>query len=912
MCAIPKCSARRTAWVPLPEPGAPISSRRIALLRSARAAAGRRRVGQARILPPRVSGVSQASMDGMWADLLPVGRDSGTGGYRRYAWTPADLACREWFAAEAARRGLDLVVDRNGNQWAWWGDPDADGPGVVTGSHLDSVPDGGAFDGPLGVVGGVRRGRPAARARASRPPGRSGVASFTDEEGARFGVACAGSRLLTGALDARPGARRSPTPTARRWPRPCARPGTTRRTSAATTRRCAASAPSSSCTSSRAVAWSTDGAAGRGGPQHLAARPVAARPRRRGQPRRHHPARATGTTRCCRLAARGAAPPARRPSEHGAVATIGRVRVAPERRQRHPLAGRGLAGRARRRRGRRARPWSPRSPPPPAPRRRSRSPGRRRSSSTAALRDRLAGLLGGAPGAADRRRPRRRHPRRRRRRRRAMLFVRNPTGVCHSPAEHAEPDDCRAGVEALATVLADLTGSVSLTTYHADLAWLPPGRLARDVHVDVEDGRVAQVTEGAAAAPAAERLPGLVLPGLANAHSHAFHRALRGRTQRGTGGQGSFWTWREQMYAVAGRLDPDSYLALARAAYAEMVLAGVTAVGEFHYLHHAPGGERYDDPNAMGHALVQAAREAGLRITLLDTCYLAGGIGEPLAGVQQRFGDGDADGWAARVERSGAAVRRAARRPGRRGGALGARRAGRPARHRGRLGRPARGAAARARLRAAPGERRPACRPTASRRPGCCTSAALLGPRSTAVHATHLTDDDIDLLGRLGHRGVHVPDDRARPGRRRRAGRPGPRGRLAGHPRLGQPRRGRPARGGPRGRARRAARHAAARPLVGRRPARRRDPRRPRVAGLAGRRGDRHRRGRPTWWRCGSTRSAPLAARTPTPGTRRVRRHRGGRHRRGGLRPPGGGRRRAPAARRRRAPCWTERSRPLL
>ena len=106
----------------------------------------------------------------MWADLLPVGRDGATGGYRRHAWAPADLACREWFAAEAARRGLDLTVDRNGNQWAWWGDPDADGPGVVTGSHLDSVPDGGAFDGPLGVVGGVRRGRPAARARARPGP----------------------------------------------------------------------------------------------------------------------------------------------------------------------------------------------------------------------------------------------------------------------------------------------------------------------------------------------------------------------------------------------------------------------------------------------------------------------------------------------------------------------------------------------------------------------------------------------------------------------------------------------------------------------------------------------------------------------------------------------------------------------
>src|SRR6185503_14722368 len=113
----------------------------------------------------------------------------------------------------------------------------------------------------------------------------------------------------------------------------------------------------------------------------------------------------------------------------------------------------------------------------------------------------------------------------------------------------------------------------------------------------------------------------------ADAHSHAFHRALRGRTSRAaSGGEGTFWTWRRQMYALADRLDPDSYHALARAAYAEMALAGISAVGEFHYLHHGPGGVPYEDPNAMGHALVAAAREAGLRITLLDTCYLAGGV----------------------------------------------------------------------------------------------------------------------------------------------------------------------------------------------------------------------------------------------------------------------------------------------
>ncbi len=103
------------------------------------------------------------------------------------------------------------------------------------------------------------------------------------------------------------------------------------------------------------------------------------------------------------------------------------------------------------------------------------------------------------------------------------------------------------------------------------------------------------------------------------------------------------------MYAVAAKLNPDSYLALARGVFGEMVLAGITSVGEFHYLHHGPGGVPYVDANAMGHALTAAAAEAGLRITLLDTCYLSGGFGSQLNEVQQRFTDGHADTWAQRV-----------------------------------------------------------------------------------------------------------------------------------------------------------------------------------------------------------------------------------------------------------------------
>jgi beta-ureidopropionase / N-carbamoyl-L-amino-acid hydrolase len=148
-----------------------------------------------------VNAPSLLSFDRLWADLEPVGRDPRTGGYRRFAWTAEDAILREWFADAAAARGLDVTTDRAGNQWAWWGDPDAVGPGVVVGSHLDSVPDGGPFDGPLGVIGALAAidGLREAGFAPSRPVG---VAHFGDEEGARFGVACAGSRLLTGALPA--------------------------------------------------------------------------------------------------------------------------------------------------------------------------------------------------------------------------------------------------------------------------------------------------------------------------------------------------------------------------------------------------------------------------------------------------------------------------------------------------------------------------------------------------------------------------------------------------------------------------------------------------------------------------------------------------------------------------------------
>ncbi len=193
-----------------------------------------------------------------------------------------------------------------------------------------------------------------------------------------------------------------------------------------------------------------------------------------------------------------------------------------------------------------------------------------------------------------------------------------------------------------------MTEQPDLTAYWAEHAWLPDG-IRAGVRFRVVDGRFDSVDHGPAE-PGDERLAGVVLPGFANAHSHAFHRALRGRTH---GGGGTFWTWREQMYAIAARLDPERYFVLARAVYAEMVSAGMTAVGEFHYLHHDRDGRRYADPNAMNSALAAAAAEAGIRLTLLDACYLSGGLTgrghEPLTPVQRRFSDGDAAAWADRA-----------------------------------------------------------------------------------------------------------------------------------------------------------------------------------------------------------------------------------------------------------------------
>jgi formiminoglutamate deiminase len=277
-------------------------------------------------------------------------------------------------------------------------------------------------------------------------------------------------------------------------------------------------------------------------------------------------------------------------------------------------------------------------------------------------------------------------------------------------------------------------------TYHCELAWLGGERAAAEVMIDVVGDRITSVRPGVAGPTGgAVRLGGLTLPGFANAHSHAFHRALRGRTQQGSG---SFWTWRRQMYELAATLDPAQYFRLARATYGEMALAGISAVGEFHYLHHGPGGRPYAAPNAMADALTAAAAEAGIRITVLDACYLRGGPGVDLDAVQQRFSDGTAERWAARVSalRAGPGVRI--------GAAVHSVRAVDPAS----IATVAAWAGAnRAPLHAhvseQPAENEQVLAAHGTRPVGVLTTAGAVDERFTAVHAIHVTPDDIGVLG---------------------------------------------------------------------------------------------------------------------------------------------------------------------
>ena len=282
---------------------------------------------------------------------------------------------------------------------------------------------------------------------------------------------------------------------------------------------------------------------------------------------------------------------------------------------------------------------------------------------------------------------------------------------------------------------------MATAAYHCELAWLGGDHPEPDVLVQVDGDRIAAVETGVPEPPPhATALAGLTVPGFANAHSHAFHRALRGRTQRGAG---SFWTWREQMYALAGSLDPDRYHRLARATFGEMALAGVATVGEFHYLHHAPSGAPYADPNAMGDAVIAAARDAGLRITLLDTCYLRGGIDVEIDEVQRRFSDGDALAWATRASLL-------ADRPGVRIGAAihSVRAVDPPSMALVAAWAAERGAPLHAHVSEQPAENEQSlaaygCTPTE-----LLARHGVLSDRFTAVHGTHTSDADHALLGK--------------------------------------------------------------------------------------------------------------------------------------------------------------------
>jgi len=394
----------------------------------------------------------------MWAELQPVGRSERSGGYRRFAWSRADQDLREWFAAEAARRGLDLTEDRMGNQWAWWGDPDeavrAGDPGVVTGSHLDSVPDGGAFDGPLGVVSAFSA-VDLLRDKGFRPQRPIGVVNFVDEEGARFGVACAGSRVITGAM------------TAQRARSLTDAEGTTMAEALDAAGRDPREIGRDDETVARVGAFvELHVEQGRALVDLGHAVAVGTDIWPHGRWRLDFPGEANhaGTTRLedrhdAMLGFAGAVLAAREAATtHGCVATVGKVAVTPGGVNAIPSAvtgwldARGASQRAVRRAVADVRSmveqvggviteesWTPSTPFDPS------------------LGGRLRTLLGDVPvlgtGAghdagilANAGVPT------------AMLFVRNPTGVSHSPREHAELSDCLEGVAALAAVLEDLTG----------------------------------------------------------------------------------------------------------------------------------------------------------------------------------------------------------------------------------------------------------------------------------------------------------------------------------------------------------------------------------------------------------------------------------------------------------------------
>ena len=402
------------------------------------------------------SHISESTFDQLWSAIADIGRDPTTGGYRRFAWTEADLRMREWFAGECAARALDLSEDRMGNQWAWWGDPDrAASGGIVTGSHLDSVPDGGAFDGPLGVVSALAA-IDQLRADGFEPRRPVGVVNFVDEEGARFGVSCIGSRVITGALG----------PDSARALRDADG------VAMAEAMRAVGRQPEQLGADPETVGRIGSFVElhieqGRGLIDLGRAVGVGNRLWAHGRWRIEIPGEANhaGTTRlsdrrdavigCARavLVARAAA------EAQGSLATVGKISIQPG--GVNAIARSATAWLDARAAGEQvlratvAQIEDEVASSGAVVTQESRTP---QTAFDDALVTRLASLLDGAPvmstGAghdagilANAGVPA------------VMIFVRNPTGVSHSPAEWAEPEDCLAGIAALTTVLADLAGA---------------------------------------------------------------------------------------------------------------------------------------------------------------------------------------------------------------------------------------------------------------------------------------------------------------------------------------------------------------------------------------------------------------------------------------------------------------------
>jgi N-carbamoyl-L-amino-acid hydrolase len=399
--------------------------------------------------------ISEFAFERLWSAIADIGRDPNTGGYRRFAWTDADLRMREWFSSECASRGLDLLEDRMGNQWAWWGDPDtAATAGVVTGSHLDSVPDGGAFDGPLGVVSALLA-IDQLRSDGFTPRRPIGVVNFVDEEGARFGVSCIGSRVITGALG----------PDSARALRDS--DGISLAEAMRTAGRQPEQLDADPDTVGRIGSFvELHIEQGRGLIDLGRAVGVGNRIWAHGRWRIEIPGEANhaGTTRfsdrrdavigCARavLVARAAA------EAQGSLATVGKIKIQPG--GVNAIARSATAWLDARAAGEQALRATVAQIEDEVASSGAVVTEESRTPQTAfddALVTRLANLLDDAPvmstGAghdagilANAGVPA------------VMIFVRNPTGVSHSPAEWADPEDCVAGIAALTTVLADLAG----------------------------------------------------------------------------------------------------------------------------------------------------------------------------------------------------------------------------------------------------------------------------------------------------------------------------------------------------------------------------------------------------------------------------------------------------------------------